>query len=163
MRRARRAIVAIALTSAVAGAGWIVLGTLDGPWGMLPGGAFQGPALPCEAARWEQWGDVPEVELEVRPVSPRSMTTWSVVYQGNLFVPADFLSPWKRWPHQVLEDSRVRLRIDNRIFECRAERAVDEALIGELRREAATKYDLDLDGPAARTEVWWFRMARRTE
>ena len=89
------------------------------------------------------------------------MTTWSVVREGELFVPADFLTPWKRWPTQVLGDSRVRIRVDPQIFECRAERVRDEELIGQLRLAAAAKYDLRLGGLAASTKVWWFRVRPR--
>jgi hypothetical protein len=89
------------------------------------------------------------------------VTTWSVVWNGELFLPADFLTPWKRWPHQVLEDDRIRLRVGAEIFTCRAERVDDEALIERLRRAAAAKYDLESDGRAARAEVWWFRARPR--
>ena len=143
-------------------AGWLATSQLDGPWGMLPGGRLEGPSLPCQAARWEEYTASAEVEVEVRPCSPRSLTTWSVVREGQLFVPADFLTPWKRWPYQVQDDDRIRLRVGGQIFECRAERVHDEALIEELGLEAAKKYDLRPDGRAARIEVWWFRVQPRS-
>ena len=141
--------------------GWLATGLLDGPWGMLPGGRLEGPAVGCETARWEEFAATRELELEVRPASPRSMTTWSVVHEGELFVPADFLTPWKRWPHQVLNDDQVRLRLEGRIFECRAERVADAEQIEQLRLAIAAKYDLQADGRAARIEVWWFRVLPR--
>ena len=133
----------------------------DGPWGMIPGGGFLGPSEPCEAARWGDYAELEELQVEVRPGAPRSVTTWSVVYAGQLFVPADFLLPGKRWPHQVEVDDRVRLRARGRIFECRAERVRDAALIEALRRAVAAKYALESDGMAAGAEVWWFRMVDR--
>lgn len=149
------------LLGATAAALWLVPGQLDGPWGWLPGGPFRGVSEPCPAEGFAVFADVEELELEVRPASPRSITTWSVVRDGELFVPADFLTPWKRWPHQVVEDSRVRVRVLDRIYACRAERVSDAGLIGALREEAARKYGLDRDGLAARTEVWWFRISPR--
>jgi len=133
----------------------------DGPWGMIPGGAFLGPSEPCEAAGWGDYAQLEELQIEVRPAAPRSVTTWSVVYAGQLFVPADFLLPGKRWPHQVEVDDRVRLRARGRIFECRAERVRDAALIEALRRAVAAKYALEADGMAAGAEVWWFRIIDR--
>ena len=77
---------------------------------MLPGGAFSQPSSPCGSAGFERLADAREVELEVHPERPRSMTVWSVVHGGELFVPADFLTPWKRWPFDVQRDDRIRLR-----------------------------------------------------
>lgn len=89
------------------------------------------------------------------------MTTWSVVHEGELFVPADFLTPWKRWPHQVRVDDRIRLRLGGQIFECRAERVVDDERIEKLRLAIAAKYDLQAESRAATIEVWWFRIRPR--
>jgi PhnB protein len=156
--RATRAALAAAALAAVA---WAATGLLDGPWGMIPGGRLRGLALPCEQARWTELSGVREIELEVRPRQPRSVTTWMVVHDGSAFVPADFLTPWKRWPWQVLEDGRVRLRAAGRLYACAARRVGDPDLIAALRRAAARKYGLDPAGAAARTEVWWFRIGPR--
>lgn len=161
-RRLERATLTLGLAAAAVSAAWFATGLLDGPWGMLPGGRLEGPALPCELAPWEQLGAVREVEVEVRPTRPRSLSTWLVVLEGEPFLPADFLTPWKRWPYQVLEDDRVRLRVDGRIFECRAERVGQPELVARLRLAAGVKYDLPPDGRAARTEVWWFRVGPRS-
>ena len=142
-------------------AGWLATGLLDGPWGMVPGGRLEGPSTPCGTERWERFASQREVEVEVRPRHPRSVTTWSVVHQGELFLPADFLTPWKRWPHEVAADPNVRVRVGSRIFECRAERVADAELIEQLRLAAASKYDLQERGPEADIEVWWFRVRPR--
>ncbi len=134
---------------------------LDGPWGMIPGGAFRGVDEPCTAAAWQELQGVEELEVEVHPARPRSVTTWSVVHEGDLFVPADFLTPWKRWPLRVMEDDRIRVRVGARIFRCRGERVRDVDTIAALRGAAAAKYGLDPDGLAGRSEVWWFRVVPR--
>ena len=156
-----RATVTLGLLAAAVCAAWLATGLLDGPWGMVPGGRLEGPSVGCEAARWDEFASTRELELEVRPSRPRSLTTWSVVHDGELFVPADFLTPWKRWPHQVLEDGRIRLRLGGEIYECRAERVADEERIGRLRRAIAEKYALQADGRAATIDVWWFRIRPR--
>ncbi len=160
-RRLRRGALLLAGLLAASAAVWVATGWLDGPLGMVPGGAFRASGEPCQAAPWAEFADAREVEVEVSPRSPRSVTTWSVVLGEQLFLPADFLTPWKRWPYQVLADSHVRIRVAGRIFDCRATRVEDEALIGRLREAAAAKYGLTADGLAARVEVWWFRVEAR--
>lgn len=147
--------------AALAGLGCLATGWLDGPIGMIPGGALRGAEEPCTAADWDAYADAREVEVEVRPKRPRSVTTWSVVHEGALHLSADFLTPWKRWPYQVLEDPRIRVRVAGRIFACRARRVDAPAAIAALREAAAVKYEVDPDGLAARVEVWWFRVEPR--
>ena len=127
---------------------------------MFPGGAFRGQGAPCPTS-WERFTAALEVELEVWPDAARSITVWSVVHEGVLHVPGDFLTPWKRWPQQVMEDPRVRVRIRDEIFDCRAERVEDDATALTLRRAIGEKYDIAPDGIASRTEVWWFAMRAR--
>ena len=91
---ARKVTAASGLVAGATCIAWLATGRMDGPWGMLPGGRLEGPAVGCETARWEEFASAEELELEVRPESPRSMTTWSVESEGELFVPADFLTPW---------------------------------------------------------------------
>jgi len=158
---ARNVTAATGLVALAICTGWLATGLLDGPWGMVSGGRLEGPAVGCETARWEDFAATRELELEVRPENPRSMTTWLVVHEGALYIPADFLTPWKRWPHQVLADDRVRIRLGRQIFECSVERVADEPKIEALRRAIAAKYDLDPDGREARIEVWWFRAGPR--
>lgn len=161
MRLAAVGIAGLGLGLVVAGA----LGAtrwLDGPLGMLPGGQLQGGSQPCRESGWDAFAGVEEIELEVRPGRPRSLRTWAVVHHGELFVPADFLTPWKRWPHQVIADPRIRLRIGDAIFACVARRVLDPEEIQALRRAIAAKYQLREDGRAARVEVWWFQVHPRS-
>lgn len=164
--RAPRRVVKTAawVSAALALASVVLLASarrMDGPWGMLPGGPFRGADEPCAAATWRELAAVEELQVEVFPKRPRSVTTWGVVHQGELFVPADFLTPFKRWPHLVTRDRRIRVRVRERIFRCSAERVIDTATLGVLRHAAAEKYGLEPDGLAAKSEVWWFQVAPR--
>ncbi len=150
--RTRRALSIAALLIAAA---------CDGPVGPLPGGALRGEAKPCPSS-FHAFANEPEVELEVAPDRPRSVRIWNVVQGERLFVPGDFLTPAKRWPHQVVADPRVRLRIAGQLFRCQATRVVDATAVATLRREAARKYRLEPDGWAARSEVWWFAIEPRS-
>ena len=76
-------------------------------------------------------------------------------------MPADFLTPWKRWPGDVAADDRVRVRLGGRVHACRAERVTEANLVAALRAAIAAKYDVREDSRAARVEVWWFRIRPR--
>ena len=134
----------------------------DGPIGPLPGGRLRGAENLC-LVDWAAVASEREVELEVSPDSPRSVRIWNVVHDGRLFVPGDFLTPLKRWPQQVMDDSRVRVRIAGKLYRCSARRVHDTTLIDSLRRETARKYALAPDGWAARSEVWWFELIPRED
>ncbi len=159
-------IRALAGTAGLAALAAAVVVTLpwwtEGPLGPLPGGRLAGPEARCP----DDFGfarDVRQVALEVDPEAPRSVTTWAVVHGGALIVPADFLTPWKRWPQRVEADPRVRVRVEGRVFRCRAERVRDAATIEALRRATARKYDVAPDGWAAGSEIWWYRLVPRAE
>ena len=135
----------------------------DGPVGMFPGGAFADESQPCPVGtQWRAFAGELESELEVRPKRPRSVTTWNLVHEDAFYVPADFITPLKFWPEQVLADPRVRVRIAGQVFACTARREEDPARIEAIRAAMAAKYELEPDGLAARTEVWWFELVPRT-
>lgn len=145
-----RPIAVLALALALVGCG--------GPLGPIPGGALRGPEVACPAAFP---GDVEETEIEVRPDDAYSVTTWNVVIDGTLHIPADFLNPLKRWPYYLEADDRVRVRVGSLVYACRAVRVESPERINALRAAAAAKYDLAPDGVAASTEVWWYEIVGR--
>lgn len=165
MRILRRVGPGLAAAAALVGLALFALPRLaGGPLGPLPGGRLAGPEAPCpDPARggFDFARGVRQVQVEVRPGRPRSVTTWALVREGALYVPADWLTPWKTWPHLALEDPRVRVRIDGRVYACRATRVRDAEAIARLRRQAAAKYDVDPRGRAAQVQVWWFRLGPR--
>lgn len=134
----------------------------DGPLGPLPGGAFASGTLSQDPKpQWGRAGIGQTIELEVRPGAPWSVTIWAVVHEGDLFVAADFLNPLKRWPYFVLEEPAVEVRAAGRRYRCSAVRVEDPGLVAALRQEFARKYSLSPDGLAARSAVWFFRLAPR--
>jgi hypothetical protein len=149
------------LALAVGGAAFLPR-LLGGPLGPLPGGRLRGPEAPCpHPARggFDFARGVEEVQVEVKPGRPRSVTTWALVRDGSLYVPADWLTPWKTWPHLAADDPRVRVRIQGRVYACHATRVRDADAIQALRQAAAAKYGVDPESRAAQVRVWWFRLA----
>lgn len=132
-----------------------------GPLGPIPGGRLAGEEVPYPAEGFAAFGDLPHVDLELRPESPRSVRTWVLVLDGALFVPADFFNPGKRWPEQALADPRVRVRLGDAIVRGQLVRVEDPALTARLRLATSRKYEVAPDSWAARIEVWWFRLEPR--
>jgi len=155
----RRAASAATVLLFGALAGLSLLRLHDGPLGPLPGGALvRGALVENGPPRWEAAGIGQTIELEVRPRAPWSITTWAVLYAGDLYVAADFLNPWKRWPDFVLQEPAVVVRAAGRRYRCSAMRIEDPALIAALRRAFAEKYALSPEGLAAHSTVWFFRL-----
>ena len=73
------------------------------------------------------------VELETRPwyVVRHSVTTTVSVHEGRVYIPCARCAQ-KTWPSFVAADPAVRVRIGGVVFECTAQRVLDEALLGQL-------------------------------
>lgn len=135
----------------------------DGPLGPLPGGRLRGPEAPFPDD-WRFAAAASEIEVELAtggPLGPRSVTTWLVVHDGALFVTADFLTPWKRWPRQALARPRARVRVAGRIVPVRLVRVVERERVLALRRALGRKYGLADDSWLANVRVWFFELRPR--
>jgi len=160
-RVARGAIVVAALVAVCVGAARVVALFSGGPLGVVPGGRLSGPLATDQDPDWSFTDTIQTIAVEVDPDDPLSVTTWVFTLDGELHVAADFFNPWKTWPRRVLADPRVRLRIGDAIYERRAVRVDDPALVERLRRAIADKYAIAPDGVASRIDVWFFRMDAR--
>ena len=134
----------------------------DGPIGPFPGGPLAAGELVGEpVADWSFAKDLASIELEANPAKPRSRTAWLAVVDGRLYVPCGFPES-KAWPHQVLRDGRVVLRIDGRRYPFRALRETDPERLRRLGAEVARKYGVgDEEAAVAGRDVWFFRMDPR--
>lgn len=159
----RRLLFAVVALGVVAGALRVVARLSGGPLGPIPGGRLAGPLAADQSPDWSFTDELETIQVEVNPADPLSVTTWVVAHDDALYVTADFINPFKRWPHLALADPRVRLRIGGQLYERRAVRVEDPDEIARLRRAVGEKYGVDPDGLAARVEVWFFRMEPREE
>lgn len=155
-------ILSLAALALLIGVG-VVARFSDGPVAIFPGGPFRSGERVMAEPDWSFARDVEEVELQL--VEPaRSRTVWLVVHEGLPYVPCGFLDVplWKQWPHEVLEDGRVMLRIDGRIYERTAVKVSDPAEYAAVAALAAEKYGYRSAEAPDPDAVWFFRLEPRT-
>jgi hypothetical protein len=137
----------------------------DGPLGPFPGGPLKkGPIAARPVSDWTFAADVPRMELQLLQ-PPRSRTTYLLVHDAKLYVPAGFLDVpiWKQWPEQAVADGRAIVRIEGKRYGTRAVRVTDPDLFAALARLAGEKYALggeggrDLDPET----TWFFQLQTR--
>ncbi len=134
----------------------------DGPIAVFPGGPFRS-GQPAEGEPdWSFARDVEEIELQLAD-PPRSRTVWVVVHQGLPYVSCSFLDVplWKKWPYEVLEDGRVVLRIEGRLYERQAVKVTDPEEYQAVRALVAEKYGLGAEQRTDPDTVWVFRLEPR--
>jgi len=149
----------------------VVARSSDGPISLFAGGPFRsGQVITGNAVDWHPLATTPEVELQlVNP--PRSRTTHIVVLDGEAYVPCGIVkvgpfvflgqSFWKQWPQEVVNDPRVILRSDGKLYERRAVKVTDPELHRKLSALTSAKYHLNLSGPPDPKRVWFFRLEPR--
>src|SRR5262245_22737246 len=140
----------------------------DGPIGPFAGGPFRsGQPFTGIEVDWQALARNPQVELQlINP--PRSRTTHLVVLDNQAYVPSGIVKVgpfvflgqafWKRWPDEALNDPRVILRSDGKLYRGRAIRVTDPRLHRELSALMSAKYHLDLKDPPGPERVWFFHL-----
>ena len=130
----------------------------DGPIGPFKGGAFRAGEAAAPPADWSFAADHPTLELELPAEVGLAITTWLVVEGGALYVPCG-VAESKSWPHAVVRDGNVRVRIDGKVYELRATRVDDPATLARVVPLLAAKYDVHGEGFGTRD--WLFALAPR--
>jgi hypothetical protein len=111
-----------------------------GPIVMIPGGALSGE-VQATPADWKFTDSIETVQLETRPSDPYSVNIWVVASGDSLY----FATGETEWAGYVASDSRVRLRVDGKLYELKA---VQTEVAGERTAVLAAmkrKYDFEPD------------------
>ena len=149
MLPARIAFLALLLAVAVAGCG--------GPFVLLPGGALEGPTL-AAPADWSFTDAVSTVQLETNPADPYSVNIWAIGLGEHLYVHAG--ANRSTWVEHMEADPKVRVRVNDSIYELAAARVADQAEFDRFSDAYERKY-----GRRPRNEkiaeVYLFRLAAR--
>ena len=112
------------------------------PISMLPGGALSGTVRPTPAD-WSFTDSVEIVQLETRPEDPYSVNIWGVAAGGGFYV-ASGRGESSAWVGHLSEDPRVRLRVNEDLYELRAARSDDPSEREAFAEAAHRKYDFEL-------------------
>ncbi len=101
------------------------------------------------------------VAVETRPDNPHSVTTLGIVHNGTLYIPAQSGST-KKWPQYVLADSRVRIKIGDKVYPVKATRELDLS-VDEIVSSGAAKYPrfAEIEPEDRPRDVWLFRISQR--
>lgn len=125
----------------------------------IPGKRLSGEEV-AYPSDWEFTRDHQLSMVETNPDAPYSVTTVNVIFDGKLHIPS-VNGASKKWPQNVLEDSRVRIKIDGSIYPARLTR-VDDEMVPAIFSEMKAKYP-----PMAEEEdsliptLWLFEVSPR--
>lgn len=143
----------------VAGALWVWLLFLRSePLGPIPGGRLHGTGQDDPVQGWEFTQQHTTIYVEVRPDDPYSVTTQCFLHEGALYLPSA-RGGEKRWTRYLLDDSRLRLKIGEKIYRGRAFRVQDPGLAVKLSLSLRKKYRDGAPAPGEEGNIWFFHVA----
>jgi hypothetical protein len=128
-----------------------------GPLVMIPGGQLDGDVKPVPAD-WSFYSSVETIQLETRPSDPYSVNIWGVGVGPDFYVASGKAD--NAWARNIAEDDRVRLRIEQAIYEMRAVRDDTPASKERFLAAAKAKYDFE-PKPDQASEAVLFRLVPR--
>ena len=121
----------------------LVMRVADGPWGVVPGGAFSQSAQRTPTS-WAFAKELDTVEFQLLdPVSSR--TSWIAEHNNRLYIPSGYMNStvgklWKQWPLHAEQNGAALLRIDDAVYEVRLTRTKDADTLVPVLGELARKY-----------------------
>lgn len=127
------------------------------PVSMIPGGALSGE-VEAVPASWAFSDATDTVQLETRPDDPYSVNIWGVGVEEDFYVASAKAD--NAWARHIGEDDRVRLRIDETIYEMRAEQDDSPETRERFLKAAKAKYDFEPD-PEQASDAILFRLVAR--
>ena len=110
---------------------------------------------------WSACNQHPNIAVETNPEDPHSVTTWCLVVDGDLIIPAGGGST-KEWTANVVEDPRIRVKLGDAVYPALAER--DMALtMADLALAVQAKYPEAAQGGGEEPveDLWLFRVRPR--
>ena len=116
----------------------------DGPLAIITGGPFKTGQPAAAPDDWTYLTD--RLEIEFQTMTPdTSRIVWLGVYDKRLYVVSGYMNTvygkiWKQWPHYLVADDRVVLRIDGNLYEQRMVRLMDHPQLLEIMTAHGRKY-----------------------
>lgn len=173
------------LSVAAIGTIFYLQSTSDGPIEPMQGGPFQtGEIVNTLVEDWS-FGAANPVAFELEGFGTSRMAGY-IMHEGEAYMTCDLGYIWNRfepsmqklilrtlytfkhWHTDAVEDGRIRLRIDGKIYKANLEKVVDSNLNQQLRalledqaREYLSPMELPAGSPEAPNDVWFFKMESR--
>lgn len=147
------------MTRVLAFVGLVSLALACRPIGPIPGGRLSGEIVTDPVADWSFASEAETLQLETRPDDPYSVNVWFVAQGSSLWVAAGG-GEKSRWVQNAGGDSRVRLRIDGKIYERMAVRVSEQTDLDAIVALYGTKYQYERD-PEDEARAVVFRMDAR--
>lgn len=116
----------------------------DGPIEIITGGPFKTGELATAPDDWSFLTDRMEIEFQImEPASSRIV--WVNVLEKRLYVISGYMNTgygkiWKQWPHHLVADDRVILRIDGKLHEQRMVRMMEHPELLDIMTSNSKKY-----------------------
>ncbi len=151
--------------------GAVVIGArfADGPLPMIAGGPFSsGERVTGPEPDWSFAHDIREVEFQLLEPA-RSRITWIIEHEGKIYIPSGYMTTtwgkiWKQWPIEALDDGRIILRIDGKLYDRQLVRIEEGPLLAPLTAELSRKYaggsTIGVDAVTS-GYLWLFELAPR--
>ena len=139
------------------------------PCERTPGGVLFGSVESGQITDWSFANDVPLCQIQVGRIPYSINLNCMATPSGELFVSCSACSG-KRWSGIVLDNSNVRLRLDDTVYPVTATRVLDDSALDEAWRARVDKLQVHGGGPvnatpapdAVRPDHWWsFQLTSR--
>jgi len=146
----------------------------DGPIEIITGGPFKTGELAAAPDDWSFLAGRMEIEFQImEPESSRIV--WLVVLDKRLYVISGYMNTgygkiWKQWPHHLVADDRVILRIDGKLYEQRMVRMMEHPQLLDIMTINSNKYSGDakptftaeqLDSALSAGDFWLYEVVDR--
>jgi hypothetical protein len=127
------------------------------PTAIFSGGKLSGETQPTPDD-WSFSDAAETVQLETRPGDPYSVNIWGVGIGADFYVASGKVD--NVWAQHIAADDRVRLRIDDAVFELRAVEESSPEALERFLAAAKAKYDFEPE-PDQSAEAVLFRLVPR--
>jgi hypothetical protein len=113
--------------------------TACGPTFFMHGGRLSGESVAAPVEDWSFTDSIHRIQVETNPAAPYSVNAWCVARGPKLWITVGG-GEGSTWGKNMLDDPRVRVRVEDKLYERTAVRVTDPDEIALVRGLYAEKY-----------------------